>query len=33
MYTLDPTGIYVSGATKAGEASKLIPYADHQGQS
>jgi hypothetical protein len=31
MYTLDPTGIYVSGATKAGEASKLIPYGDIKG--
>jgi hypothetical protein len=31
MYTLDPTGIYVSGATGIGEESKLIPYGDIKG--
>jgi hypothetical protein len=31
MYTLDPTGIYISGATKIGEESKLIPYGDIKG--
>jgi hypothetical protein len=31
MYSLDPTGIYVSGATKIGEESKLIPYGDIKG--
>lgn len=32
MYTLDPTGIYVSGAVKYTEASKLIPYGDIKGE-
>ncbi len=31
MYTLDPTGIYISGATKIGEESKLVPYGDIKG--
>lgn len=35
MYTLEPTGIYVSGAAIGGggyaEESKLIPYAEIQG--
>ena len=36
MYTLDPQGIYVSGATKSVgpyvEESKLIPYGDIKGE-
>jgi len=32
MYTLDPTGIYISGATKIGEESKLVPYGDIKGE-
>jgi hypothetical protein len=36
MYTLDPTGIYVSGAAKSltgyAEESKLIPYGDIKGE-
>ena len=36
MYTLDPSGIYVSGAVAGGnpyhEASKLIPYGEIKGE-
>jgi hypothetical protein len=36
MYTLDPSGIYVSGAARSGsgftEESKLIPYGDIKGE-
>jgi hypothetical protein len=36
MYTLDPTGIYVSGAASSlrglAEESKLIPYGDIKGE-
>jgi hypothetical protein len=32
MYTLDPEGIYVSGAVAGREASKLIPYGDIKGE-
>jgi hypothetical protein len=36
MYTLDPTGIYVSGAASSlrglAEESKLIPYEDIKGE-
>jgi hypothetical protein len=31
MYTLDPSGIYLSGAVPGGEATKLIPYGEIKG--